>query len=78
MHRGWIGSEMKARLAKWMVHCVARTIDHAYGCYCEDKRHMEKAWNIFGTRLERVFFPIARQLDKEAFTTQLIDESWWG
>lgn len=69
---------MKAEIAKWTVRCVSGWIGRAYYCNIRGWPHIEKLCALYARQLRKLFFPIGRKLDKEAFATQLIEEGWWG
>jgi hypothetical protein len=69
---------MRAWLARRIVKEVSFYIETAYMANCHKQRRVERFFGRVGIWHERVLFPIARRLDKEAMVDQMIAECWWG
>lgn len=68
---------MRAKISRWIVRHVSKAIDQSYYCNCKGETAIE-AWWVKESKRRQKLFPLARWLDKEAMTTQMIEESWWG
>jgi hypothetical protein len=69
---------MRSWLARACVVEVSGWIHSAYGYHCRDMPRAEQLCARIGLRLEKVLFPVARRLDKEAMVDQMVHECWWG
>lgn len=68
----------RASLSRSLVRWVSRWIEAAYHANCAGMPRMEAMWAFGGRQVQRVAFPLARRLDREAMTDQMIEECWWG
>lgn len=71
-------THFRSRFARALVRWVSRWISAAYDANCAGMKRMEAFWGFGGRQAQRVAFPIARRLDREAMTDQMIEECWWG
>lgn len=67
---------MRTQIARLLTLRCARAIDADYDLYCLGTPH---EWHRrYSNLLCRVLLPIARHLDGEATTTEMIRHGWWG
>ena len=57
---------------------MSRWIQAAYLANCNGSPRREAMWAAGGRRVQRFALPLARRLDREAMTDQMIEEGWWG
>jgi hypothetical protein len=69
---------MRARISRALVRWVSGWIGTAYYANCSRLRRVESASAWFGRNIQRATFPIARRLDRNAMTDQMVNEGWWG
>lgn len=70
-------THFRSRFARALVRWVSRWHDAAYAANCREA-HSEAFWAAGARRAQRLAFPIARRLDREAMADQMIEECWWG
>jgi hypothetical protein len=68
----------RSELSQWIVRKISNRISRAYNANCDGHHFRERMHGYIGKHLQRLLFPIARRLDKEAMVDQMIEESWWG
>jgi hypothetical protein len=69
---------MRERLARALVRWASRWIEAAYRAYCDDMPRLEALWSRGGRHVQRIAFPLASRLDREAMGEQMAREGWWG
>lgn len=69
---------LRMRAARWIVRWRARWLDAAYQAYSDEMWRFERFFAWGGNKIEKIVFPLARWLDKEAMETQMVEEGWWG
>lgn len=69
---------MRAELARKIVIAVSMLLTQAYLANCRGDKGIENLYGAASRALARLSFPLARKLDKEAMTTQMVEECWWG
>lgn len=61
-----------------MTRWWSRWIQAAYQANCDGLPRLERFFAWGGRRIMRIAHPLARRLDAEATTDQMIVEGWWG
>ena len=69
---------MRARMARALVRWVSWWIDMAYRMNIVRLPRAEKVFGRGGQMTQKIAFPLARRLDKEAMGDQMVNEGWWG
>lgn len=69
---------MSSWLARALVRWVSRNIEAAYMANEAGANRRERYWAWQSRRVQSVAFPLARRVNHEAMTTQMIAEGWWG
>ena len=69
---------MKAAGARALIQWWSRWIRAAYRANCAGMPRLEAMLAWGARRVMRVAYPLALRLDRNAATTQMIEEGWWG
>lgn len=69
---------MRARAARALVRWVSGWIDTAYQYNCLGMKRCESVAAWIGRDIQRIAFPVARRLDRNAMGEQMVNEGWWG
>ena len=70
---------MRAKLARGIVRWASSAWLCAMRCNDDpDRRDEELWWRETARWREKYGFPVARWLDREAMTDQMVEECWWG
>lgn len=79
MFTSWrISNKFRARAARTIVILVSDCIEIAYMAYCQRDKETEEKFANLGRRFQKILFPVARKLDKDAMVNQMVTECWWG
>lgn len=73
-----MNEKSRARVARALIRWWSRWIQAAYQANCDGMPRLERFFARGGRCVMRIAYPIARRLDPEATTTQMIEEGWWG
>lgn len=71
-------SKSRTRIAQSIVILVSDCIEAAYIANCNKEKETEEMYANLGVLLQKMLFPIARRLDKNAMARQMVNECWWG
>lgn len=69
---------VRAYLARGIVKWVSGWLDSVFQCNCYGPKWLEHVFAYIFSKSMRYLFPIAKLLDAEEMTTQMIEESWYG
>jgi len=77
----YIDLNRRNRIARALVRWVSSAMDESYGAYVEfDGQNVKKEqlWNNRSKRRQKIAFPLANMIDKQAAGDQMAMEGWWG